>query len=419
MSADGVPSASDPSTAPARGGRLLSLDAFRGFDIAAMLFVNMTWNRDVFHLQLFHIAWNDKGQGATFTDLVFPWFVFIAGCSIPLSMRSGRGRSRPAWVKILIAFKRAAIIYLLGVLLTVASSADERAMVWQDLLSWNILQLIAGAYFCAVLIFMLPRWWQVGVVVGILLTKWATMTLIPYEVVEQARLVRAPVGHPTGTGTWAHHDGVKRLLHMEHESGAGSAVLGWFGMAQQYLPLAACAVIGGWTTQIMTASGALSARLLRLGLLGLGLLALAYGLQWGYDPTGGGVLGTFTVPFSKWTISPAYVLLSAGTGVLLLTAFWLVIDVWGVTSALFLRIWGMNAIALYVSAELFFKVIYAEWQITHPNGYAGALAGGVIAWVEHWTGSEAIAGWFFALSWIGASWLLCLWMHRRKLYIKV
>ncbi|MEM9559097.1 MAG: heparan-alpha-glucosaminide N-acetyltransferase domain-containing protein [Planctomycetota bacterium] len=409
----------ESASAQAGRGRLLSLDAFRGFDIAAMLLVNMTWNREVFHPQFFHVEWNDKAQGATFTDLVFPWFVFIAGCSIPLSMRSGRGRAQPAWLKVLIALKRAAIIYLLGVLLTVAGSATDRPLVWNDLLSWNILQLIAGAYFCAVLIFLLPRWGQIAAVVGILLAKWATMTVIPFEVVEQAGLVRAPAGHPTGAGTWAHHDGIKRLLHMEHESGVGFALLGWLGMTQQYLPLAACAVIGGWATQIMTGAGSTAGRTLRVAGLALGLLVVAFALQWNYDPAGGGLLGRFTAPFSKWTISPAYVLLSAGTGMLLLVAFWLVIDVWKLTTALVLRVWGLNAIALYVGAELFFKVIYSKWQVTHPNGFSGSLAGGVIAWVEHWTGSAAVAGWCFALSWIGLGWLLCWWMHAKKLYIKV
>ena len=79
-------------------------------------------------------------QGATFTDLVFPWFLFIAGCAIPLSMRSGRGRAMPAGRKIVAAVRRGLVIYLLGVLLTVAGSALDRPLAWTDWFAWNILQ---------------------------------------------------------------------------------------------------------------------------------------------------------------------------------------------------------------------------------------------------------------------------------------
>ena len=61
--------------------RLLSLDAFRGFTIAAMILVNNpgTWSH--VYAPLRHAEWN----GLTPTDLVFPFFVFIVGVSIALA----------------------------------------------------------------------------------------------------------------------------------------------------------------------------------------------------------------------------------------------------------------------------------------------------------------------------------------------
>ncbi|MEQ8837762.1 MAG: DUF5009 domain-containing protein, partial [Lacipirellulaceae bacterium] len=117
--------------------RLHSLDAMRGFVIAAMLLVNMTWDRDALPAQLFHVPWNAPAQGATFTDLVFPWFVFMAGAAAPLSLRSGRGKGMTSGQIVWAAFLRSAKLYLLGVLLTVASFASERPLAWGDLLSWN------------------------------------------------------------------------------------------------------------------------------------------------------------------------------------------------------------------------------------------------------------------------------------------
>ena len=62
--------------------RLLSLDAFRGFTIAAMLLVNDPGDWAHLYGPLEHAAWN----GWTFTDWIFPFFVFISGISMTISL---------------------------------------------------------------------------------------------------------------------------------------------------------------------------------------------------------------------------------------------------------------------------------------------------------------------------------------------
>lgn len=403
-------------------GRLLSLDAFRGFDIAAMLFVNMTWDRSVFHRQFFHVEWNDPAQGATLTDLVFPWFLFIMGCAIPLSVRSGRGKGRRWWAVLGVGARRAVVLYLLGVLLTVASGAYDSPLRWTQLLSWNILQLIGVGYFCALAVFLLPRWGQFAFVAFVLLGKWGVMTLVPWDVVDGLVTARAGEGAPLGPGTWAHFDGVKRVVNLEHlEPGWVRWVGGWFGMAQQFLPCAAIAVFGGWFAEVLTARERATAwKLSRGAVFGVGVLGIGYLLQAGYDPAGSGLFGRATVPFSKWFFSPAYCLLAAGSGGLLLLAFYLVIDVLGWTRMTFLRVYGMNAIVLYVGAELSFKVIFSKWQMVHPNGFSGNLAGGYIAWMAEWGGGSAAFGaWAFVLTWLALWWVVCWRLYAKKIFIKV
>ena len=58
--------------------RLISLDAFRGLSIAAMILVNNPGSWDHVYPQLLHAEW----VGWTFTDLIFPTFLFIGapGC---------------------------------------------------------------------------------------------------------------------------------------------------------------------------------------------------------------------------------------------------------------------------------------------------------------------------------------------------
>ena len=61
--------------------RLISLDAMRGFTIAAMTLVNYPGSWDHVYYPLEHAEWH----GLTPTDLIFPFFLFIVGTSIVLS----------------------------------------------------------------------------------------------------------------------------------------------------------------------------------------------------------------------------------------------------------------------------------------------------------------------------------------------
>src|SRR5205085_8896469 len=78
------------STAPS--GRIASLDAFRGFAIASMVLVNNPGDWSHLYVPLAHAKWN----GWTFTDLVFPFFLFAAGMSMAVSLdrRLGAGEDR-------------------------------------------------------------------------------------------------------------------------------------------------------------------------------------------------------------------------------------------------------------------------------------------------------------------------------------
>ena len=61
--------------------RLLSLDFFRGITIIAMIIVNSPGSWSYVYAPLRHAEWH----GATPTDLIFPFFLFIIGVSISLS----------------------------------------------------------------------------------------------------------------------------------------------------------------------------------------------------------------------------------------------------------------------------------------------------------------------------------------------
>jgi heparan-alpha-glucosaminide N-acetyltransferase len=60
--------------------RLKSLDIFRGIAIVLMIFVNSGGGS---YWWIEHAIWN----GLHFADLVFPWFLFIMGVCIPMSIK--------------------------------------------------------------------------------------------------------------------------------------------------------------------------------------------------------------------------------------------------------------------------------------------------------------------------------------------
>ena len=105
--------------------RLLSLDFFRGITIAAMIIVNDPGSWSHVYAPLRHAEWN----GATPTDLVFPFFLFIVGVSISLSLSKRKNGGLNLYTKI---FKRSVIIFLLGIFLALFPKFDFENLKNED-----------------------------------------------------------------------------------------------------------------------------------------------------------------------------------------------------------------------------------------------------------------------------------------------
>jgi predicted acyltransferase len=128
------------------GHRDYSLDAFRGLTVLLMIIVNLQGAGDAAFGALKHAEWN----GLTLADLVFPWFLFIVGLSIPLAL--DRIQSRAPWPQI---FRRTAILFVLGVLLSWLIRPVEL-----DMIRWlGVLQRIGIVYLaCATIVILFPGW---------------------------------------------------------------------------------------------------------------------------------------------------------------------------------------------------------------------------------------------------------------------
>ena len=96
--------------------RLITLDIFRGIIVALMIMVNQPGSWSYKYDQMRHAQWN----GCTLTDMIFPFFLFIVGISISLSL-SKRKASGNLYFKIV---KRSIIIFLLGIFLALFPNFD-------------------------------------------------------------------------------------------------------------------------------------------------------------------------------------------------------------------------------------------------------------------------------------------------------
>src|SRR6185503_2968941 len=134
---------------PASSSRLISLDVFRGLTIAGMVLVNNPGTSPVYW-PLDHAEWN----GLTPTDWIFPFFLFIVGVSIAISLGKYAGagvtRGNPSgsegvsssdWRKGVYTkiITRAVSIYLCGLAISVipffqfgATDAPD----WLKMLTW-------------------------------------------------------------------------------------------------------------------------------------------------------------------------------------------------------------------------------------------------------------------------------------------
>ena len=88
----------------------MSLDVFRGATIAAMMLVNNPRKWSGVYQPLLHAEWH----GWTFTDLIFPFFLWIVGVAIPISTarRLEQGQSRMQLFR--HALRRAVILFALA-----------------------------------------------------------------------------------------------------------------------------------------------------------------------------------------------------------------------------------------------------------------------------------------------------------------
>ncbi len=371
--------------------RLISLDALRGFDMfwiigGDALFHALAKYTDwpIFNLmseQLTHKYW----EGFNFYDMIFPLFLFIAGVAIPFSVNKRLQQGYTKKQIYLHALSRLLILIVLGFLL---ANRGIRNFDWENYRYTHVLVRIGIGWFFATLIFLNTKTrGQILWFIGLLLAYWAIMMLAPVPGVGAG--VLTPEGNFAGY--------VDRLLL------PGRFYSGYFPEYMDpegllgHISGVAMGLMGALTGQfLMTTKWNLTA--LKKGLLlgAAGIIFIGIGLVWDL---------AFPIIKKIWTSS--FVIFAGGWSLILLSLFYLLIDVWKLKKcwAQFFIVIGSNAIFIY----------FCQSRVLDFRNMSNFFFEGLIKSFSNPELQQVIA----SVAYLLVSWLFLYFMYKRKIFIKV
>ncbi|HET7464117.1 MAG TPA: heparan-alpha-glucosaminide N-acetyltransferase domain-containing protein [Longimicrobium sp.] len=375
---------------PAAPGRLLALDVFRGITIAAMLLVNNPGSWDHVYTPLDHAEWN----GWTPTDTIFPFFLFIVGVAMTFSF-AGQLAKGTARGRILgRAAKRAAILFLLGLLL---AAFPYYTLDPSHLRIPGVLQRIAVCFLAASAIYLfVPRRGRPWVAAALLLGYWAVMTLVPVPGCGAGKLA------DKGCTLAAYVD--RAVLGTSH-LWASARTWDPEGILSTF-PAIATVLLGIFAGEWIRGERTPAER--ATGLFFAGNALMAAGLAWN---------AAFPINKNLWTSS--YVLFMGGMAMVGLAMCYWVVDVKGKRG--WTRpfvVFGTNAIAAFFLSGVFARLLNL---VKVPGGPGGTQP------VKAWIYQNLFAPWLppldaslaFAIVFVLLWWGIMEVFYRRQIFIKV
>ena len=374
--------------APADSGRIVAIDALRGFDMfwivggreLVITFVEI-FKKPVppwLDHQLEHVRWTGTTVWNSFTawDLIMPLFLFVVGAAMPFSFarRLEQGQSKgQLYAKII---RRTVILFLLG--MAVQGHLLDFKLETLHVFA-NTLQAIAVGYLIAGLVMLnLGIIGQIVFTAAMLIGFWLLLMYVPLT------------GH--GAGSLEEHANVALAVE--------KFVLGRFidGTDPPYTW-----VLSGMTFAASVLLGVFSGHILRSRLApwsrvavltALGLASLGAGWAWAE---------WFGFPIIKHIWTSSMVVWAAGWSYLLVALFYTIIDIAG------LRRWAFPFIVIGMNAI----VIYVAWHFIPFTEIAKDVVGGLAAHLG------SVGPFLIALAAVLMWWLVLYDFYRRKIYLRL
>lgn len=359
--------------------RLVSLDALRGFTIAAMIMVNFPGLEAYVYPTLRHSAWN----GLTFTDTIAPIFLFVIGVSIVYAYtpRIADGSAKTKLYKKILY--RSGKIFAIGMFLNLMPDFDFDNVRWT-----GTLHRIAFVFLFCALIFLNSSWkQQAWLTIILLIGYWLLLTGIPTPGYNQPML----------------EPGVNIVAWFDAKFLPGKM---WQGTWDPESILSTITAVATGLTGMLAGKLLVSKRAPTEKvnyLMTAGLASAILGYFWGL---------VFPVNENLWTSS--FVLVTSGLAALLLGALYFLVDMngyknWTKPGIVF----GANAIAAYVLADVWALIFYRAkfgGQPLNDITVKGLINVGM---------QPELASLCYALFFVGINFIPLYLLYRRKIFIKL
>ncbi len=370
-------------------GRLVSLDAYRGFTMLAMAsggfcltplarhFPDSDFWSFVGH-HATHVSW----RGCAAWDLILPAFMFMVGVSMAYSCASRKAKGQSYRRMLLHAIWRSLVLILLGVFLR----SNGRPETY-----WTVVDVVSQIGLGYVFLFLL---WgrkvkvQLGVIAAILVGYWALFAFWPWSEAELSGGIAAHWNKGTHPGRLFDEWLLTLFPSFQHFHGDYPAL--------NFIPSLATMAIGLLAGELLRSDRSPWRKVGFLTAAGLGGLAFGF------------LLDHFDIcPMVKRIWTPSWVLFSGGWVLLSLTALYVVIDVWRFRAWAFPAVVvGMNSLATYIMACLIRGWI-SQTLRTHLGNDVFHVFGDLYAPTVH---SGAV---------LLVMWLICFWMYRQRIFLRV
>ncbi|XP_034387135.1 heparan-alpha-glucosaminide N-acetyltransferase isoform X1 [Cyclopterus lumpus] len=383
--------------APSPSKRLRSLDTFRGLSLVIMVFVNYGGGRYWFFR---HESWN----GLTVADLVFPWFVFIMGTSVALSINSMLrvGATRLSLLR-KVAW-RSAQLFAIGVFI-INPNYCQGPLSWDNLRIPGVLQRLAWSYLAVACLDLLvarghldilttEAWWSPGLDVLLYWPAWLCVLLL--EVVWLCLTFLLPVPDcPTG---YLGPGGIGDMGQYTNCTGGAAALIDRWLLGESHvyqtpssrviystgMPHDPEGVLGSINSILMAFLGLQAGKII-LHYRDLHTSIISRFLIWGL------LLGVISailtkcstdqgfIPVNKNLWSLSYVTTLACFAFVLLVLVYYTVDVKRWWSGAPFYYPGMNSILVYVGHEVFEEYFPFRWSMANSQSHAEHLTQNLVA----------------------------------------
>jgi predicted acyltransferase len=363
-------------------GRLISLDAFRGITIAAMILVNFPGNEENVYAPLNHTHWN----GITPTDLIAPFFLFIVGVAIAFAYtkRLDAGISPSKMYPKLIW--RSLKIYAVGMLLNILGLFPD--FNFADIRYTGTLHRIAIVFLVCGFIFLKTNWKTQAIIAAVILIGyWLAMNFIPTPGYGRVMLDR-----DINLAQWIDSKFMPGRLYQGVWDPEG--------------------ILSTFPSIVTGITGLLAGTLL------LKVKSQEYKVIWlflfGFISTIVGVMWNWVFPLNENIWTSSFVLFTSGLASMTLASSIFVVDILNYRKgAKFGVIYGSNAIAIYVLADIFALFFYEiRFGGTSLNERFFNL-------FTSMGGDPRFVSMIYALFYVGILFIPAWFLYKKKIFIKL